>query len=296
MDIRKKVQNAVIEASSSSRYIDKIAIFEKALDLEKNGSNENAIWALELIIKNLKIANNKKLPLCDDTGIPHVVVEIGSKMVLSGEMIHQINEGISKGLENLPGRPMAVKGIDIERLNQNKGLFDEPSMLNPANFIIDDGFYESSYKRDINPDTLNIHIILLGGGPEIRAKTYRIFHKNDYNNILNETITWLKDSLKLLGCTPSIPSIGIGRTHLEANQLMLKALIYGDLKKQSKIENYISNELNKTNIGPLGLSGNMTVLGTFINIGPQRASGVRIIASRPSCFVEPRISTIKLGE
>jgi fumarate hydratase subunit alpha len=60
------------------------------------------------------------------------------------------------------------------------------------------------------------------------------------------------------------------------------------------VENYVTYELNKTGIGPMGFGGKTTVLGSFVNIGNQRASGVRIVAIRPSCFVEPRVATLKL--
>ena len=289
MNIKNKVKESVIKASSSNDY--KIAILEDALTLEEN---PNAIWALEMIIENIKIANDKKTPLCDDTGIPHILIEIGNNREISGELLCEIYEGIGQGLDFLPGRPMAVKGLDIERIEQSRGLYDGPSKVEVPNIIIDNGSYTSTYSRKINEDTLNIHIVFLGGGPEIRAKTYRIFHKKDYKNVLDESCNYLKNALKLLGCTPAIPSIGIGRTHTEANQLMIKGLIHGNLKKQSNIEKYITDKLNKTNIGPLGLGGLTTVLGTFINIGPQRASGVRIVSSRPACFVEPRIATINL--
>ena len=93
----------------------------------------------------------------------------------------------------------------------------------------------------------------------------------------------------MLGCTPSIPAIGVGRTHFEANALMLRAMAHGSLNNQSDIEKFIADELNKTDIGPLGLGGKTTVLGSFVNIGSQRASGVRIVAVRPACFVEPRV-------
>ena len=76
--------------------------------------------------------------------------------------------------------------------------------------------------------------------------------------------------------------------------LRVVPMIYGNLNNQSKLEKMITSELNKTNIGPMGLGGDTTVLGSFIQIGNQRASGVRIVSVRPSCFVEPRIATITL--
>ena len=162
--------------------------------------------------------------------------------------------------------------------------------MKPASFLIEEKD-ESTYGRliGVDDDKIRITVLLEGGGPEIRAKTYRVFHKRDSMIVFNEALDWLKESLAMLGCTPSIPAIGVGRTHFEANALMLRAMAHGNLNVQSDVEKYISEELNKTDIGPLGLGGKTTVLGSFVNIGSQRASGVRIVAARPSCFVEPRI-------
>ena len=123
---------------------------------------------------------------------------------------------------------------------------------------------------------------------------YRVYHKRSFDVVINEVVNWLEDSLKLLGCTPSIPAIGIGRTHYEASSLMLKTMIYENLDNPTNEEKYVSEKLNQTDIGPLGFGGKTTVLGTFIKIENQRASGVRIVSVRPSCFVEPRKSTLIL--
>ena len=206
----------------------------------------------------------------------------------------QIHKGIELGLNNLPARPMAVKGGEIERIEQSRGLFEKPGMLKPASILIDSNSDESTYARDISPDTLNIHFLLEGGGPEIRAKTFRVYHKRSFLNVIDAAVGWLDDSLKMLGCTPSIPSIGIGRTHFEATSLLLKSIAYGNLDNQSDIENYVTSSLNESGIGPMGLGGKTTVLGSYVNIGCQRASGVRIVSVRPSCFVEPRVACLKL--
>jgi fumarate hydratase subunit alpha len=206
----------------------------------------------------------------------------------------QIHEGIALGLNNLPARPMAVKGSEIERVEQSKGLYEQPGMLKPSSILIDTVNDESSYRRDVSPDTLNIHFILEGGGPEIRAKTYRVYHKRSFSNVIDTAVEWLKESLKMLGCTPSIPSIGIGRTHFEATSLLLKSIAYGSLDNLNEYEMEITKRLNQSGIGALGLGGKTTVLGCYLNIGNQRASGVRIVSIRPSCFVEPRVATLKL--
>lgn len=290
MDILNDISNAIIEASTTLSK-DKYDALKKAIDAE---DSENARWALKQILENYQVAQKNRFPLCDDTGIPHVIIEMGEERQVTGELLNQIHEGIALGLNSLPARPMAVKGNEIQRIEQSEGLYDEPGRLAPASILIDTPNDESTYKRDIDSDTLNVHFLLEGGGPEIRAKTYRVYHKRSFENVIGTACEWLESSLEMLGCTPSIPSIGIGRTHFEATSLLLKSIAYGNLSNQSRYEQEIADRLNSTGIGPMGLGGKTTVLGCYLNIGNQRASGVRIVSIRPSCFVEPRVATLKL--
>ncbi len=290
MDIIEEISNSIIKASTTLSS-DKRSALTKAISQE---DNDNARWALEQILENYNVSGDIRFPLCDDTGIPHVIIELGSERQITGQLINQIHRGIELGLNNLPARPMAVKGNQKERIEQSEGLYEKPGMLRPASLLIDNVNDESTYSRDISEDTLNIHFLLEGGGPEIRAKTYRVYHKRSIENVLGTACEWLEESLAMLGCTPSIPSVGIGRTHFEATSLLLKSIVYGSLDCQNEYEKAIADRLNQTNIGPLGLGGKTTVLGCYVNIGPQRASGVRIVSIRPSCFVEPRVATLRL--
>lgn len=290
MEIIEEISKSIIDASTTLTG-DKLVALENAIEIE---DNDNARWALLQILENYKVAQKTRFPLCDDTGIPHVIIEAGCEREITGDLLNNIHEGIALGLNNLPARPMAVKGNEVQRVEQSIGLYEKPGMLKPASILIDCANDESTYKREISPDTLNLHFILEGGGPEIRAKTYRVYHKRSFKNVIDTAIDWLSDSLNLLGCTPSIPSIGIGRTHYEANALLLKSVAYGNLTNQSDTERYVNSRLNDTGIGPLGFGGKTTVLGSYVNVGNQRASGVRIVAVRPSCFVEPRVATLKL--
>jgi fumarate hydratase subunit alpha len=284
MNLMDKVKEAVIVASTTFRE-DQIHAYRKALEIE---TNKQACWILELLIQNSHIAHKNKVPLCDDTGIPHVVVEIGKDASLPVNFIRQIKDGIKKGLNELPGRPMAVKGDEIERIEQKKGLYTDPGKVISPSFLIDEMTPEG------NPEKVKIHILMLGGGPEIRGNTYRVFHKRDHEKVFEEVINYMISELPKLGCTPCIPAIGIGRTHFEASALMLKAMIYGNLKEQSEIENKITQSINNSDIGSLGMGGSVTALGSLVKIGPQRASGVRILCMRPCCCVEPRISSFNL--
>lgn len=278
MDIINLISNAVIEASTTFRK-NQFDAYKRALEME---TDENASWILKLIIENAEIASKNKLPLCDDTGVPHVLLEIGDDVKLPRSFFKDINTGIRKGLQLLPARPMAVRGNDIERLEQKNGLYNDPGKLPSPSFLIDES----------KENGVNIHILMLGGGPEIRASTFRVFHKRDYRKIFNKVKTWMRSELHMLGCTPCIPAVGIGRTHFEASSLMLKAMAYGNLNEQSEIEEEITASINHSHIGTMGIGGSVTALGSFVKIGPQRASGVRILSMRPCCLVEPRRSSV----
>lgn len=299
MNLVDKVKNAVIEASTTFRE-DQFYAYQRALEME---TNSRASWILELLMENAEIAEKNKAPLCDDTGIPHVLIEMGKKASLPVNFLGHIKEGIEIGLRELPGRPMAVKGNDLERIEQKIGLYDDPGKITAPSFLIEEIDSSDVYKTNnntnkvnkINAKNLRIHILMLGGGPEIRASTYRVFHQRDQSKIFDEIINWMKAELPRLGCTPSIPAVGIGRTHFEASSLMLKAMAYGNLKNQSEIEIELTQTINNFNIGPLGMGGSVTALGSFINIGPQRASGVRILCMRPCCCVEPRVSSFDVS-
>ncbi len=119
---------------------------------------------------------------------------------------------------------------------------------------------------------------MFGGGPAIRAKTYRVYHKHNTQVVMDEIVNWAKESVGLLGCSPCTLAVGIGRSHFEAASLMLQALVDGTYDKQTDTEKEVSCRVNESNIGPLGLHGKTSVLATFMKVAPQRASGLTISA------------------
>lgn len=279
-NVVNKIKEALIKAGSSFTQ-DKKDAYYRALEKE---TNERARWVIETTLENAEAAEKNKTPLCDDTGIPHVLIEMGPNKSLSYDLIESINEGIREGLQGLPGRPMALMGCDLERIDQSGGVSMNPSDVVPAPFSI----------RQIEEDVIKVNVLLFGGGPAIRGKTYRVFHKHDVNVVIDEIVEWATEGVGMLGCSPSTIGVGIGRSHYEATSLMLQALVDGNHNVQSEIEQKITDRLNETNIGPLGLRGDTSVLATFLKIGPQRSSGVRIVSVIPCCSIEPRIATVIL--
>ena len=278
----KMVAKTLVRASTTFRR-DQIEAWQRVLSCE---TNPNAIWAMELIIQNSLAAAANSTPLCDDTGIPHLFFEVGPEYAITSELLSAVNEGVAMGLRMLPGRPMAVCGDDINRLDQSGSLDIDPGAVLPSPVLI----------KRVDDKILRLHIVLEGGGPAIRGQSYHIFHQHKWEVLRNQVVEWGIEAVSRLGCSPCTLAIGIGRSHFEAAALMLEAQVFGSYNEQSDLEGEITEMVNKAEVGALGLGGDTSVLATFMKVGPQRASGVRIVCLRPCCCVEPRVANVELGK
>ncbi|MDO0824280.1 fumarate hydratase [Desulfosporosinus nitroreducens] len=276
------VKNTLVSAGSTFKQ-DKKDAYKRAIEVE---SNEKAKWVLQTILDNAEAAETNLSPLCDDTGIPHLVLEVGDNAAISGNMLKAIRTGVKEGLRILPGRPMGIIGNDSHRIDQSGGLNPDPAGVEQAPILV----------RETDNDVVRLHIMMFGGGPAIRAKTYRVFHKHSTQVVLDEIVKWSKEAVSLLGCSPCTLAVGVGRSHFEATSMMVQALVDGRYDQQSEMEAEITRRVNEFDIGPLGLHGNTSVLATFMKVGPQRASGVRIVCVRPCCCFEPRIASVELSD
>ncbi|MCR5149096.1 MAG: fumarate hydratase [Eubacterium sp.] len=273
--IIEKVKDTLVRAGSTFQP-DKKDSYKRNIDKEDNPLSR---WCMENILENAEVAEKNCSPLCDDSGIPHIILEVGKNRSISGEFLDALYEGIKEGLKALPGRPMAILGNDVERIEQKNGLSPLSESVLPAPLMV---------KYVDEPDKLRLTVMMQGGGPEIRAKTYRVFHKHSRQTVVDEIVSWAKEVVGQLGCTPCTLAVGIGRSHFEASSMMLQAMAEGNHNVQNEMEKEITLRVNETMVGPLGLGGKTTVLETFVKIGPQRASGVRIVCLRPCCCFEPR--------
>ncbi len=282
VELQAKVRDTVIRAATTFREDQKEA-YRRSFQKEKDSKS---LYVLENLLENANVAQENTSPLCDDTGIPHLFLEVGGDHAISGNLLHSIQLGVADGLRELPGRPMAVKGDDVQRVEQSMGLDEDPAALEVAPILI----------QNVDEDVIRLHILMQGGGPEIRGKTYRVFHRHKLSVVIDEVMEWAVEGASQLGCTPCSPAIGLGRSHFEASSLMIEAMVRANFNVQSEIEQEITDRMNASNIGPLGLSGNTTALATFLRVGPQRASGVRIACLRLCCSVEPRVACVTLSE
>ena len=277
-NVIEKVANCLVRAGSTFREDQKDA-YLKAIADERN---VNACWVMRQVLDNALVAEKRCSPLCDDTGIPHLFLEVGPNRSVSGALLEEIKEGVCQGLRQLPGRPMAIKGDDYARIDQSGGLNEDSGALESSPIII----------KSVDKDVLRLTVLMLGGGPAIRGITQRIFHKHSVDVVIDEIVARAIPAVSQLGCSPCTLAIGIGRSQFEATSLMMEAMAKGNFGTQTDFEKRITDKVNEANIGPLGLGGKHSVLATFAKIGPQRASGVRIVALRPCCCFEPRRASV----
>lgn len=280
ISIQEKVADCLVRAGSTFREDQKEA-YRKAIADE---TNSNACWVMRQVLDNALVAEDRRSPLCDDTGIPHLFLEVGKNKAVTGDLLEQIKEGIAMGLRQLPGRPMAIKGDDYARIDQSGGLDEDSGALLPSPILI----------KLVDEDVIRLTVLMLGGGPAIRGITQRVFHKHSVDVVIDEIVNRAISAVSQLGCSPCVLAIGIGRSQFEATSMMMEAMVKGDFGIQSDFEKRITDRVNESQIGPLGLGGKHSVLATFAKIGPQRASGVRIVALRPCCCFEPRRASVKL--
>lgn len=280
-EIIEKVAKCLVTAGSTFREDQKEA-YRKAIASESNAAS---CWVMKQVLENALVAEKSCGPLCDDTGIPHVYIEVGKNRALTGRMMADIKEGVRQGLRQLPGRPMAIKGDDYARIDQSGGLDEDSGALAPSPFLV---------RECEDDDALRLTILMLGGGPAIRGITQRVFHKHSVQTVIDEIVSRAVPAVSQLGCSPCTLAVGIGRSQFEATSLMMEAMAKGNYNEQNDFEKTITERVNESNTGALGLGGNHSVIATFAKIGSQRASGVRIVALRPCCCFEPRRATVEL--
>jgi fumarate hydratase subunit alpha len=280
ISIQEKVADCLVRAGSTFREDQKEA-YRKAIASE---GNEKSCWVMRQVLDNALVAEERRSPLCDDTGIPHLFLEVGINRVVTGELLEQIKEGVAMGLRQLPGRPMAIKGDDYARIDQSGGLNEDSGALAPSPILI----------KPVEEDVLRLTVLMLGGGPASRGITHRVFHKHSVDVVIDEIVARAKEAVAKLGCSPCTLAVGIGRSQFEATSMMMEAMAKGNYDIQSDFERTITEKVNEAGIGALGLGGQTSVLATFAKVGPQRASGVRIVALRPCCCFEPRRASVFL--
>lgn len=235
---------------------------KKALeDALKVEDNELARLNIESILKNIKLAEEKQIPMCQDTGLPVVFVKLGNVEVEN--LRAGIEEGIEKATKEIPIRPNIVDPITRENTNINVGDY-----IPPINIEL------------IDEDYLEITILPKGFGSENNNAMKMALPAEGIQGIKDFVV---ESVLKAKGkpCPPTVIGVGIGGTSDLCLKLGKKALL-GEVGKRNpdpeiaKLELEILEEINKSGIGPMGLGGKTTTLDVKILKAHTHTAGLPV--------------------
>lgn len=235
---------------------------KKALeDALKVEDNELARLNIEAILKNIKLAEEKQIPMCQDTGLPVIFVKMGNVEVEN--LRAGIEEGIEKATKEIPIRPNIVDPLTRENTNINVGDYIPPIDIE----LIDE-------------DYLEITILPKGFGSENNNAMKMALPAEGIQGIKDFVV---ESVLKAKGkpCPPTVIGVGIGGTSDLCLKLGKKALL-GEVGKRNpdpeiaKLELEILEEINKSRIGPMGLGGKTTTLDVKILKAHTHTAGLPV--------------------
>lgn len=234
-------------------------VFENAVKNEESALGKQVLGQLE---ENLKIAGEDMIPICQDTGMAVVFINVGQDVHLTGgDITDAINEGVRRGYVEGYLRKSVVKD-PIYRENTKDNT---PAVIH---FNIVPG------------DKVDITVAPKGFGSENMSRVFMLKPADGIEGVKEAILTAVKDAGPN-ACPPMVVGVGIGGTFEKCAYLAKKALTR-DLNVESPVE-YVRDlekemleKINKLGIGPGGLGGTQTALAINIETYPTHIAGLPV--------------------
>lgn len=229
---------------------------------------------LSQLEENMKIAEELKIPICQDTGMTVVFLKVGQEVHFEGDYIEDaINEGIRQGYQDGYLRKSVVRD-PVERVNTGDNT---PGIIH----------YEI-----VPGDKVEITVAPKGFGSENMSRLYMLKPADGIEGIKEAIL----ETVKLAGpnaCPPIVVGVGIGGT-FEKSAILAKKALTRDLNSSSDIpyvkelEDEMLEKINNLGIGPGGLGGRVTALGVNVETYPTHIAGMPV-AINICCHVNRHI-------
>ena len=229
---------------------------------EKNEEAPLGKQILEQLQENLKIAGEDMIPICQDTGMAVVSLEIGQDVHLEGGALEDaVNEGVRQGYVEGYLRKSVV-GDPLIRENTKDNT---PAVL---------------HTRIVDGDQVKIKVAPKGFGSENMSRVFMLKPAEGIEGVKDAVLTAVKDAGPN-ACPPMVVGVGIGGT-FEKCALMAKEALTREVGSHSEIE-YVKEleeelltKINSLGIGPGGLGGTTTALAVNINTYPTHIAGLPV--------------------
>lgn len=265
-EVTKAVKKLCIDAN----YYLSADVKNKIEEAAKNETWDMARGILDKILTNVQISKDEDMPICQDTGMACVFVEIGQDVHLAGGSIEDaINEGVRQGYEEGYLRKSVVKD-PLDRVNTKDNT---PAVI----------YY------DIVPgDKLKITVAPKGFGSENMSQLKMLKPADGLDGVKEFVLKVVKEAGPN-PCPPIVVGVGIGGTFDRAANLAKKALIRPLSERNSNefyadLENELLEKVNSIGIGPQGFGGKTTALAVNIETYPTHIAGLPV-AVNINCHV-----------
>lgn len=258
-EITKTVERLCIESNYYLPKDVKMAL-ENAIVKEESPLGKEI---LSDILKNQEIARTNKVPICQDTGLAVIFLELGQDVrLVGGNLNDAIDEGVRRGYSNGYLRKSAVDDPFIKRKNTGDNT---PAII---------------HTKIVSGERVKIILAPKGGGSENMSALAMLKPSDGITGIKKFVI----DTVEKAGsnpCPPIIVGIGIGgtieKTTLIAKQSLLRKV--GDHNQNPKVaelEEELLHEINKLGIGPQGFGGRTTALAVNIETFPAHIASMPV--------------------
>jgi len=230
---------------------------------------------LDKILINADIASTQKMPMCQDTGMTCVFIEIGQDVhIVGGDIEGAINKGVAAGYEDGFLRKSVVND-PIERVNTQDNT---PAVI---------------YYNIVMGDKFKITVAPKGFGSENMSQIKMLKPSDGLKGVKDFILKVVKEAGPN-PCPPIVVGVGIGGTFDKAANLAKRAAIRPTDEVNPKpfyaeLENEIMQEINKLGIGPQGFGGRTTALAVNIETYPTHIAGLPV-AVNINCHASRHVS------
>lgn len=258
VEITENLRDMCIEAN---HYLsdDMKCVFEKAVAEEESPLGKQVLGQLK---ENLQIAGSDMIPICQDTGMAVVFLEVGQDVHLTGgNLTDAVNEGIRRGYVDGFLRKSVVND-PIERENTKDNT---PAIIHTS---------------IVPGDKVKITVAPKGFGSENMSRIFMLKPADGIEGVKNAILTAVRDAGPN-ACPPMVVGVGVGGDFEYAAIMAKKALTRNlnekpEAKWAADLEDEMLEKINKFGIGPGGLGGTKTALAVNINTYPTHIAGLPV--------------------
>lgn len=241
---------------------------------------------LNQLQQNLQIAGDESIPICQDTGMAVVFMQIGQDVhFVGGDLEAAVNEGVRRGYE----KGYLRKSIVADPLDRINTCDNTPAVL---------------YCSIVPGDKVGITVAPKGFGSENMSRVFMLKPADGEEGIKNAVITAVRDA-GANACPPMVVGVGVGGDFEKAAMMAKHALtgklngvnVYEGTAKESsvqmwqRIQSELFASLNELNVGPGGMGGRNTVLGVNIETYPTHIAGMPV-AVNICCHVNRHVTAV----